>query len=96
MDFIIGLPKRKNRIDSIFVVVGKLSKETQFIPVKSTYKAVHIADIFLKEIFRLHGIPKEIISDRDTKFTINFWRSVFFELETQLNFITAYHPQTDR
>ena len=63
MDFIMGIPKRKKKNDSIFVVVDKLSKATHFIPVKSTYKAIHIVDIFLKEIFRLHGIPKEIISD---------------------------------
>ena len=63
MDFIMGLPKSKKQNDYIFVVVDKLSKETQFIPVKSNYKVVHIADIFLKEIFRLHGIPKAIILD---------------------------------
>ena len=94
MDFIIGLPKSKKKNDSIFVVVDKLSKAAHFIPMKSTYKAVHIADIFLKEIFRLHGIPKAIIQDRDTKFTGNFWRSLFSGLETQLNFSTAYHLQT--
>ena len=72
MDFITGILKSKKQNDSIFVVIDKLSKETYFIPVKSTYKEVNIADIFLKEIFRLHGIPKEIISDRDSKFTENF------------------------
>ena len=51
MDFIIGIPKRKKQNDSIFVVVDKLSKATHFILVKSTYKAVHIVEIFLKEIF---------------------------------------------
>ena len=51
MDFIMGLPKRKKKNDSIFVVVDKLSKATHFILVKSTYKAVHIVEIFLKEIF---------------------------------------------
>ena len=51
----------KNKNDSIFVVIDKLSKEAHFIPVKLTYKAVNIVDIFLKEIFRLHGIPKVII-----------------------------------
>ena len=54
------------------VVVDKLSKETHIIPVKTTYKAANIADIFLKQIFRLHGIPKVIISDQDPKFTSNF------------------------
>ena len=72
MDFITRLLKIKNKIDSIFVVIDKLSKATHFIPVKLTYKVVHISNIFLKEIFRLHRIPKEIISDQDTKFTENF------------------------
>ena len=63
MDFIIGLPKSKEQNDSIFVVVEKLSKEAHFIPVMLTYKELQIVDIFLKEIFRLHRIPKEIISD---------------------------------
>ena len=82
MDFITGLPKSKRKNDSIFVVIDKLSKEAHFIQVKLTHKVVHIADIFLKQIFRFHGIPKEIISDRVTKFTDNFWRFVFYGLET--------------
>ena len=69
MDFIIGLPKRNKQSDSTFLLVDKLSKVGHFIAVKSTYKAVPIVDIFLKEIFRLDGIPKEIISDRDTQLT---------------------------
>ena len=68
VNFITGLPKSNKQNDSIFVVIDKLSKESHFILVNSTYKAVNIADIFLKEIFRLHGIPKAIISDPDTKF----------------------------
>ena len=55
------------------VVVDKLSKAPHFIPIKSTYKVENIADIFLKQIFRLHGLPKVIISDRDPKFTGKFW-----------------------
>ena len=95
MDFVTDLPKSKKHNDSIFVVIDKLSKATHFIPIKSTYKAVNITDIFLKEIFRLHGIPKAIISDRNVKFTGIFWRYLFSRLEMQLNFITAYHPQID-
>ena len=72
MDFIMGLPKSKNQNDSIFVVVDKLSKVAHFIPMKSTYKVLHIFDILLKDIFRFHRIPKAIISDGDTKFTKNF------------------------
>ena len=95
MDSINSLPKSKKKNYSIFVVIDKVSKATHFITVRSTYKAVNIVDIFVKEIFRLHGIPKEIISDRDVKLTGNFWRYLFFGLETQLNFSTAYHPQIE-
>ena len=91
MDFITVLLKSKKENDSIFVVVDKLPKEAHFIPMKSTYKAIQIADIFLKDIFRLHRIPKEIISYRDAKLTENLWRYLFSRLETQLNFSTAYH-----
>ena len=90
IDFITILLKSKKQNDSIFVVIDNLLKAAHFIHVKSTYKAVNIVDIFLKEIFRLHGIPKEIISDRDVKFTRKFWRYLFFGLETQLNFSTAF------
>ena len=77
------------------VIVDKLSKETHFIHVKTTYKAANIADIFMKKIFRLHGISKVIIYDRDPKFNGNFWKSLFKGLDTKLNSSTAYHPQTD-
>ena len=50
----------------------------------------------MKEIFRLHGIPKVVISDRDVKFTSTFWKALFSGLGTQIQFSTAYHPQTDR
>jgi hypothetical protein len=95
MDFIIGLPKSTKQNDAIMVVVDKLSKDSHFIPIKSTCKAIDIASIFMKEIFRLHGMPNEIISDRDTKFTSNFWKSLFAGFETKLLFSTTYHPQTD-
>ena len=77
------------------VVVDKLSKTTHFIPVKNTHKDANIVNIFMKEIFWLHGILKVIISDRDPKFTGNFWKSFFKVLDTKLNFSTTYHPQMD-
>ena len=88
MGFISSLLKSKKKNDSIFVAIDKLSKALQFIPMKLTYKVV-------KEVFRLHRIPKEIFLDRDVKFTRKFWRSLFSGLEMQLNFSTAYHPQMD-
>jgi hypothetical protein len=77
------------------VVINKLSKSTHFIPVKSTFKDINIAKILMKENFRLHGISKMMISDRDVKFTYTFWKELFAGLNTNLNFSTSYHPQTD-
>ena len=95
MDFTKGLPKKFKHHDSIMVVVDKLSKQTHFILVKSTYKDVNIVDMVMKEIFRLRGVPIVIISDRDVKFTRNFWKAFFEGLGTQLNSSIVYHPQTD-
>ena len=96
MDFITGLPMTWRQHDSIMVVVDKLAKATHFIPVKSTYNTDVIAKIFMKEIFRLQGFPKVIIYVKDTKFTSNFWKGMFADLGTKLNFSTIFHPQTDR
>jgi hypothetical protein len=63
MDFITGLPKSTKKNDAILVVVENLSKSVHFIPIKSTCKAIDIANILMKEMFRLHGMPKEIVSD---------------------------------
>ena len=95
MDFITIFPMTWRQHDSIMVVVDKLTKVAHFIPVKSTYETDDIAKIFMKEIFKLHGLPKAIVSDRDVKFTSNFWKGLFADLGTKLNFSTAYHPQTD-
>jgi hypothetical protein len=95
MDFITGLQTSNKHNDIIMVVVDKLSKYAHFIPVNSTCKAIDVTNIFMKEIFRLHGMPKEIVFDRDTKFTSNFWKSFMVGLETKLLFSTTYHPQTD-
>lgn len=72
LNFITSLPRTRKQHDSIMVEADKLSKTTHFIPVKSTFKIVEITKIFMKEIFRLHGIPKVVISDRDVKFTSTF------------------------
>ena len=69
MDFITGLPMTWRQHDSITVVVDKLKKEEHFIPVNSTHKTDDTEKIFMKDIFRFHGFPKAIVSDRDAKFT---------------------------
>ena len=93
--FITDLPRTQKQHDSIMVVVDKLSKYVHFILVKSTHKSFDIVGIILKEIFRLHGLPKMVISDRDVKFTSNFWKSLFAGLETGINFNTSYHAKID-
>jgi hypothetical protein len=66
-----------------------------FIPCKKTSDTIGIVVLFLKEIVRLHGLPKSITSDGDTKFMGHFWRALWKKLDTKLQFSLAYHPQID-
>jgi hypothetical protein len=74
----------------------RLTKSAHFIPVKATRTVVSLAEIFLKEIVRLHGVPISIVSDCDSNFTSKFWKALQSALGTSLRLSTAYHPQTDR
>jgi hypothetical protein len=73
IDFITKFPKIVKQHDSIMVVVDKMTKETHFIPIMTTHKESNIEKIYMKEVSRLHGVPKEIVSDKDPKFTSKFW-----------------------
>ncbi|WJX94652.1 hypothetical protein P8452_76049 [Trifolium repens] len=95
MDFITGLPKTRRKHDSIWVIVDRLTKSAHFLPVRTTDTAAKLTDIYIAEIVRLHGIPSSIVSDRDSKFTSHFWRTLHEALGTKLRLSSAYHPQTD-
>ena len=72
MDFIVGLPRTTNGNEAIWVVVDRLTKSAHFLAIKMTVTLEQLAQLYVKEIVRLHGIPKSIISDRDTRFTSHF------------------------
>lgn len=95
MDFVTKLPKTSGGNDAIWVIVDLLTKSTHFIPIRETYSMDQLARLYVKEIVSRHGAPVSIISDRDSRFTSNFWRSLQDSFGSKLDMSTAYHPQTD-
>ena len=89
------LPEIASGFSGCMVFVDRLSKMTHFVAVSSTVDSTELAQIFLDNVFRLHGMPQSIISDRDSRFMSRFWRAVFDALESKLLYSSAYHLQTD-
>jgi hypothetical protein len=79
----------------IWVIVDRLTKVAHFIPVKTTYKGSQLAELYMTRIVCLHGVPKKIVLDRGSQFTPRFWKCFHENMDTKLNFSSAYHPQTD-
>jgi hypothetical protein len=94
MDFITGLPKSGNK-SVIMEVVDRLSKYPHFCALQHPFTTSIVAQIFMDHVFKLHGIPHSIVSDRDPTFTNNFWQEMFKLEDTQLHLSTTYHPQTN-
>lgn len=94
LDFIVGLPSFQNHT-VILVVVDRFCKAAHFEMLPTHYNAFKVADLFAKMICRLHGMPHNIVFDRDPIFVSKFWRELFRLSGTKLKMSTAYHPQSN-
>ena len=94
MDFIVSLLESQG-YSRIWVIIDRFTKMAHFIPLKTQLPIQDLARTFLQEIWRLHGLPEEIISDRDSRFEGCFWDSLMKLLNVDVRMSTAYHPQTD-
>ena len=98
MDFVGPLPESGNRdgmFDSITVVICLLTSMVHLVPSRTTYNASQLAELMFEHVYKLHGLPKNIISDRDVLFTSTFWRRLHGLIGTKLRLSSAYHPQSD-
>ncbi|MDV3187742.1 MAG: hypothetical protein Q8836_02500 [Sweet potato little leaf phytoplasma] len=95
MDFITGLPRTAKGYTVIWVIIDRFTKSAHFLHGKPTYTVENWAQLYMTEIVKLHGVSVSIVSDRDPRFTSNFWRSLQRALGTQLPLSNAFHPQTD-
>ena len=95
MDFVTGLPRAQRQHDAIWVIVDRLTKSAHFLPINVEDSLENLAQLYVDEIVRLHGVLVSIVSDRDPRFTSRFWPSLQTALGTRLHFSTAFHPQAD-
>ena len=95
MDFITHLPRSQTGKDSILMIVNRFSKMTHLIPLKGTAIAAEVAQLFHEHVWKLHSLPRSIVSDQDPKFTGHFWQKLMTLLGTKLRMSTSFHPQTD-
>ena len=95
MDFVFGFPEDAHKNNAILEFMDSFSKMLHLAAVPESITARGCARVFIDTIFRLHGLPRELVSDRDPRFTVEFWQSVFRLLGTRLTMSTSDHPETD-
>ena len=95
MDFITKLPKTSRGNDAIFVVVDRFTKWAYMVPIPEAIDAPRVAQLFFNHVLTRHGMPKTIVSDRDTRFLSHFLQTSLELMGTRLKMSSAYHPQTD-
>jgi len=95
MDFVTSLLNTPRGYDAIWVIVDRLTKSAHFISINISFPVSQLAEIYIREIVKLHGVPSSIVSDRDPRFTFRFWKSLQEALGSKLRLSSAYHPQTD-
>ena len=95
MDFVVGLPRSPRGNNSIWVIVDQLTESARFISFRVEQSTEALAEKYMQEIVRLHGVPVSIVSDRDTRFVSRFWDDLQRSLGSKLKFSTVFHPQTD-
>ena len=95
MDFVTGFQRTQRQHDAIWLIVDRLTKSAHFLPINVEDSLEKLAQLYVDEIVRLHGVPVSIVSDRDPRFTSRFWPSLEAALGTRLHFSTTFHPQTD-
>jgi len=93
MEFIMGLPAVQGQ-DCIYVVVDRLIEYAHFFAIPTRYSTSQVPKLFFKEVFRLHGLPKTIVSDQDNRFMGGFWQVLFRLVGTKLTPRFSYHQQT--
>ena len=94
MDFVTRLPRTPQRHDAVWVIVDRLQKSAHFLALRMTFTLERFCRLYIQEIVRLHGVPVSIVSDRDPRFTMHFWKSFQKAMGTRLTMSTTFHPQT--